>query len=101
VINRELGRSRSGNFLVIWDHYRVAPDFFLIPANEVGNYFYNLLKKANGWYIHERSVSPDVHRVRDFLYGDGEERSARWRVLLEDLTENHQIIGIFHTGQTG
>lgn len=101
MINRALGRSCRGNFLVIWDHYRVAPDFFLIPANEVGNSFYEALKEAHGWYIQGRSIPAAVHRVRTFLYGDGEERGAKWRVLLADITDNNQIIGIFHTGQTG
>ncbi len=101
MITRALGRSRCGQFLVIWDHFRVAPDFFLIPANEIGNFLYETLQRAHGFYIQGRDIPADVHQVRRFLYGDNGSRGSAWRVSVKELRDNKHIIGVFHTGQYG
>lgn len=90
-------------YMLWWDHYKVNPLFFLIPAKCVSPRFLMILKRAHNNFIDTNRgyVPDDTHQIRLAM--------SRWlepyRVMEHQLMFAPELkvnlLGVFYTGQLG
>jgi len=96
-------KSKGKYYMLWWDHYKVSPSFYLIPAKRVSPRLLKVLQRAHNNFIDtERGYIPDdTHQIRMGL--------SRWlvpyRVMEHQLMFAPELkvnlLGVFYTGQLG
>lgn len=91
-------------FLVVWDHFKTAPMFFLIPEHKITPYTAKVLRKAHCNHITERLLPKYTNKLREFLFSPLHRWCDDYQVNSIELFDNfkkYKLLGVCFTGQLG